>query len=167
LIALMSSRSLLLSSSCLVLLAGCALHTPYKVLRYNVDYNTERHLSAQVESYDHLPLKPVRVKLMRFGYNVGPLPSGTGTLGIGTGRYTSCDKHDDCEPVMMMDGSVMPPPVIAPPMPADQPLLPPPAPPAEVGARWNDLSVRQAGYRRGNVNQASQAAWIFGAPSAR
>jgi hypothetical protein len=158
-----------------VLLSGCVLHSPYKVVRYSVDFNTERQVNAQVEAYDHLPLKPTRIKLMRWGYNVGALPSGTGTLGWGTGRCKHRGKTGECEPEMMMimEGPTpLPAPeptTVVPKSPALQPLVPPPAPPADVGVRWNDTSVRQAAYRGVSpaTNRASQAAWMFGAPGIR
>lgn len=166
----MTSRWLILSSSCIALLSGCVLHTPYKVIRYSIDTNTERHLSAQVEAYDHLPLKPVRMKLMRWGYNVGPLPSATGTCGLGTGHFKGDCESGECEPVMMMDGA-MSPSMIAPEAPTNQPSVPPLAPAAELGAfrNGNGSGVRQAGYRGGSAvaPRASQAAWIFGGPPGR
>lgn len=169
----MTSRWLLLSSSCLALLSGCVLHTPYKVLRWSVNYNSERCVNAQVESYDHLPLKPPRIKLMRWGYNVGPLPSGTGTCGLGTGHCKGDCKGDcesgECEPGMMMDGPMPAPTMIVPEAPVMQPVVPPPAPAAELGRRAQDAGVRQVGYRVESTAaaRASNAAWMFGGPVVR
>jgi hypothetical protein len=158
----MPARSLLLSSSCLVLLTGCALHTPYQVLYGTIDYNTERHLSAQVSSYDHLPLKPIRVKLMRFGYNVGPLPSGT---GLGTGCHKSWKHSDGCETEPMIVGYV-PPTTIVPAAPAANPAVPP-APPAQIPAASLGPDVRAAAHPVENASRAASAAWLFGAPTVR
>lgn len=165
----MVSRSLLLSSSCLALLSGCVLHTPYKVLRCSVNYNSERHINAQVESYDHLPLKPPRIKLMRWGYNVGPLPSGTGTCGLGTGRCKGDCDSGECEPVMIMDGPMPAPTMVVPEAPMMQPVVPPPAPAAEHGAQGNEVGVRQVGFRAESAasNRASNTAWMFGRQAGR
>jgi hypothetical protein len=51
--------------------SGCAIYDPWQVWRYHVDYNSERQWSAQISFSDHLPPPPVRVKMIRWGYNVG------------------------------------------------------------------------------------------------
>lgn len=66
-----------LSLMTLLLLAicpGCAMYSPTQIWRYNFDYNTERALSAQWTGYDHLPPKPVRMRITKWAYNVGPSP---------------------------------------------------------------------------------------------
>jgi len=57
------------------LLPGCAIYDPYQVWRFHADFNTERSFSAQWLAYDHLPPKRVRMRLMKWGYNVGPSPA--------------------------------------------------------------------------------------------
>lgn len=52
-------------------LSGCAFYRPYEVVRVWGDWNTERQLNFQVTHYDHLPLKPVRVRLATWAYNPG------------------------------------------------------------------------------------------------
>lgn len=56
----------------LFLFSGCAIYTPYQVFRFTADYNTERRPSFQTEVFEHLPPRPVRVRLNRWAYNVGP-----------------------------------------------------------------------------------------------
>lgn len=51
---------------------GCAIDTPSQVFRFTADYNTERRFSVQGEVFEHLPSHPVRVRLNRWAYNVGP-----------------------------------------------------------------------------------------------
>ncbi len=60
-----------------LILPGCAVYDPYRVWRFSFDYNTERALSAQMGVYDHLPPKPVKFRLIRWAYNVGPSPDRT------------------------------------------------------------------------------------------
>lgn len=67
-------RRVLLLWGALLLLPGCAIYDPYQVWRFHADFNTERGLSAQWMAYDHLPPKRVRMRLMKWGYNVGPSP---------------------------------------------------------------------------------------------
>lgn len=56
-------------------LPGCAVYTPYQVFRFTGDYNTERRISVQGEVFEHLPSRPVRVRLNQWAYNVGPQTS--------------------------------------------------------------------------------------------
>jgi len=155
------------------------IHTTTLVHRYSLDYNTERRMNVQVESLDHLPVKPVRMKLMRWGYNVGPFPSATGTAGLGTGRYlpSSHSKSAECEPGMcdpvMMDGMNGGLPVPNPVPPASAPLMPPPAPAADLGLTTCRKEIRVVGYQsRGTGTQPQRAvpkspgsaAWMFTPP---
>ncbi len=52
--------------------AGCAICTPSQVFRFTADYNTERRMSMQGEVFEYLPSHPVRVRLNKWAYNVGP-----------------------------------------------------------------------------------------------
>lgn len=61
--------------------SGCAFYTPYQVFRITPDYNTERRLSLQAEVFDHLPPRPLRVRMDKWAYNVGPQPT-TATIPI-------------------------------------------------------------------------------------
>ncbi len=159
--------------SCCLCLTGCVLHTPAKVIRWTFDYNSERHLNAQVEEFDHLPLKPTRIKLMRWGYNVGPYPSGTGTLGLGTGQYLPAYGHgsgdSECEGENCECNEVIAPaPEMAPLAPPQ--LVPPPAPAAELGQRSSSTTVQPAGHQvlRASVpnqRQRPNAGWMFAPPS--
>jgi hypothetical protein len=122
-------------------MSGCAIYTPFEVVRFWADYNSERMCNAQVEVFDHLPPKTARVRLMRWGYNIGPtnVPP-KGTLGIGTGiweeRLMFWRKFGakDCPTYPPENAAIAPttsPTPISEP-PADSiPVLPPPAPPAE------------------------------------
>ena len=119
--------------------SGCVIYTPFEVVRFWADYNTERACNAQVECFDHLPPKTPRVRLMRWGYNIGPTNTmpPKGTLGLGTGAWEdrlffwrkfggkNCPEYptDNCPiPEAASRG-----------MPADSvPRLPPPAPAAEA-----------------------------------
>lgn len=58
-----------------LLFSGCAIYTPYQVFRFTADYNTDRRPSLQAEVYEHVPPRPVRVRLNRWAYNVGPQPT--------------------------------------------------------------------------------------------
>ena len=117
--------------------SGCAIYTPFEVVRFWADYNTERACNAQVETFDHLPPKTARVRLMRWGYNVGPtnvVPKGT--LGLGTGTWydhlffwkhlgaKDCPEYptQDASPLSNLSSSIPP---------ESAPRLPPPAPAAE------------------------------------
>ena len=40
--------------------SGCVIYTPFEVVRFWADYNTERACNAQVECFDHLPPKTPR-----------------------------------------------------------------------------------------------------------
>jgi hypothetical protein len=106
-----------------LLLSGCAIHTPYEVVRYWADWNTERHVNCQCEVFDHLPPKTARVKLMRWGYNVGPPGDVAGrTFPLGQGgspRWITTDRPPSST------GSEFAPPAMPP------TSAPPPAPPAE------------------------------------
>lgn len=64
-------------------LSGCAFYKPYEVVRIWGDWNTERQCNFQVENFNHLPLKPVRVRLAAWAYNPGapgtPVPPRPGS----------------------------------------------------------------------------------------
>ncbi|HUQ70798.1 MAG TPA: hypothetical protein VM165_14810 [Planctomycetaceae bacterium] len=64
-----------LAAAACVTASGCALYTPVKVWRWTFDYNTEREFGFQVEAYDHLPPRPIRMRMTKWAYNVGPSPS--------------------------------------------------------------------------------------------
>lgn len=64
-------RAAVLSIGLLGPLSGCAFYRPYEVVRVWGDWNTERQLNFQVENFNHLPLKPVRVRLATWAYNPG------------------------------------------------------------------------------------------------
>ncbi len=179
----------------LLCFSGCAIHTPYKVVRYWADYNTEREWNAQVEIFDHLPPKTARVKVARWGYNVGgDCPSGTGTFGIGTGiweerfsklffwrRWTSSTVSEE---VILIEPPIPPgepppdlnpgPPPPAPPAEppstqSDEPLMPIPPKTSAVGS--NSKKVAQVGYQTPKVTTrrapVNDAAWIFRPASQR
>lgn len=118
-------------------LSGCAIYTPFEVVRFWADCNTERLCNAQVEVFDHLPPKTARVRLMRWGYNIGPanVPP-KGTLGIGTGiweerlMFWRKFRAKDCPTYPAENPAIAPTPTSE--LPPDSiPVLPPPAPPAE------------------------------------
>jgi len=165
------------------LLCGCAHRSQWEVKRWCADWNSERECNAQVESFDHLPPKPTRVRLMRWGYNVGPadcivvpeektrfrtwLGGFMPWTGLGNGVETTSE-------IVPGSTTITPstPERVAPP-PESVPQLPPPAPPAEpppdpdYGPQAKpmaslDAVVRQAGYR-GAIppRQASTPTWIF------
>lgn len=134
-------KSLLLLAVLLPSLSGCVIYTPFEVVRFWADYNTERMCNAQVESFDHLPPKTARVRLMRWGYNVGPTSvPPKGTLGLGTGVWEEKLMFwrkfgaKNCPTYPPADGSLTPTstptPTAQPPAEA-APTLPPPAPPAD------------------------------------
>lgn len=176
-------------SACLVLLSfsGCAIHTPFEVTRFWADYNTERQCNAQVEAFDHLPPHTARIKLMRWGYNVGPdYYSGTGTWGIGTGVWAERllfwrrTERFDGPTDMPVNGSSPPTPTSpSDPGPEAMPALPPPAPPAETpeadGNRADPLQgnlsaarpprrIATVGHQadaRQPTSRAANAAWMF------
>lgn len=64
-------RAAVLSIGFLGPLSGCAFYRPYEVVRMWGDWNTERQCNFQVTHYNHLPLKPVRVRLATWAYNPG------------------------------------------------------------------------------------------------
>jgi hypothetical protein len=76
------ARHQLLFCAALVCLAttGCAVYTPTQVHRWGFDYNTERQLAGYVATYDHLPPRPVRMRLTKWAYNVGPSQSTAGMV---------------------------------------------------------------------------------------
>ncbi len=72
-------RHLAWGMGCL-LLSGCAIYDPHQVWRFQANYNTERALSVQWTGYDHLPPKTIRMRLLKWGYNVGPSPTRMGFM---------------------------------------------------------------------------------------
>jgi hypothetical protein len=91
-------------------LSGCAVFDPYQVWRYHADYNSERAFSAQMVFYDHLPPKPVRTRLVQWGYNVPP---------IGPPAYVTLPTEGSTAPGPHLPAAPVPP------LPAMIPLAPP------------------------------------------
>jgi len=60
---------------------GCTFVRPAVVHRYTFDYNTERQLAWQHETYDERPLKPGRIRLMSWAYNATTSPFAIGPAG--------------------------------------------------------------------------------------
>jgi hypothetical protein len=169
------------------LVSGCVVYTPFEVCRYWADWNTERHVNAQCESFDHLPPKPARVRLMRWGYNVGPTPNPLGMSRFGSGWFgmglpCRLRSADDCPPEGASGGSPAMLPSGPPTNPSSSPV-PPPAPPAETDEREEIVppplpvppttrrsasSVTQAGHavreRHARV-RTSNPAWLFPSPA--
>lgn len=157
-------------------ISGCAIHNPHEVHRYWLDFNTERKGNAQIESFHHLPPKPVAVKMMRWGYNVGPANcSNVGTLGWGT----RTNEFPEGEAVPYGDGPWMETPqgTIPPLSPGEQLPVPPPAPPVNdlLGSRATSPSrergVSVVGYQRPAAagpatarSPAENPAWLFATP---
>lgn len=177
-------------STCLTLLgfSGCALHTPHEVVRCWADYNTERHLNAQVEVFDHLPPKTARVKLMRWGYNLGPeCQSGTGTMGIGTGIWAErimfwnrADTKDDSIegispplPPGSFPSPASPSSTGLPPLPPAPPMETQGSPPDPLGGNLTTArparQIATVGYQTSiepAAPRAANAAWMFTPPPA-
>ncbi len=173
--------------------SGCALHTPHEVVRCWADYNTERQINAQVEVFDHLPPKTARVKLMRWGYNLGPeCQLGTGTMGIGTGIWAErimfwnrADSADEFTTGSMESISPpLPPGSFPPPASPNSNALPPlpPAPPMETPGNPPDplrgnMTTAQPARQIATVGfqtsvepaapQTANAAWMFTPPRSR
>jgi hypothetical protein len=138
-------------------LPGCAIYDPWQVWRYHVDYNTERQCAAQIVFYDHLPPKLVRVRLMQWGYNVGPgAPAAPMMLPADAG------------------------PALAPPPAAPNPASPstiPPAPPADLLERSRPPAFTPNSSEepepptpvgptatRPPIQRTAHATWIFSGP---
>ncbi|HTN02681.1 MAG TPA: hypothetical protein VL132_12410 [Planctomycetaceae bacterium] len=116
-------------------LSGCAFYRPYEVVRVWGDWNTERQLNFQVENFNHLPLKPVRVRLAKWAYNPGaagtPVPPRSGSPAT-----------------TIVPADALPPPPPVPPMedptgmgiPQERPTPSPPTPnpPPPVGSAGQD-----------------------------
>lgn len=166
-----------LASAMLLGISGCAIYSPFDMKRYGFDWNSERHLNAQVEMFDHLPPKPLRVKLMRWGYNIGP--SGDCPVpapGGWQGRVFSAPGRNG--PRAMWNE--MPPPQAIPPEFPTVPQRPmpliPPAPPADPGdpidesgpqsrpSTHHGPTLQPANHRSVSANSraaGSNAAWMF------
>lgn len=160
-------------------LSGCTIYDPYRVMRLSVDFNTERALSAQAECLDHLPPRIVRLRLMKWGYNVGPaaLPPEVATTAPVPGNSTAPAAPPATDPMPL----VPPPSPAAPPAEVDQDLLERSQPPVmpKVGAPQDESplspvgptaqapsALRPAGLQTpgGTRRSTATAAWLFAPP---
>lgn len=173
-------------SACLVLLglSGCAIYTPYAVERHWFDWNTERQLNCQIEKFDHLPPKVIRVRLMRWGYNIGaagecprPVDRGWGSRVFGTPGMNGPRAMWNEVPPTDFAPETMNPPAPAEPLP-----LIPPAPPADLSEPPGEFgpqsvpttdrgpSLQPANYQTGQRTRSTanrpvaNAGWMFRSP---
>lgn len=133
-------------------LSGCAVFTPYQIFRFTADYNTERRMSFQAEVFDHLPPYPVRVRMNKWAYNVGPQPTSA-TIPI------PAEAPVAPAPVpVQRPGAVMVPSVTPEPTSGESDLLdqsqPPPFPPTPTAPR-TDLRSEQPPGRMGPSARAN------------
>ena len=173
-------RTWLLWMTCLAPLAfgGCAIYTPFETKRYWVDYNTERQHNAQIEIFDHLPPKTVRVKMYQWGYNIGPAPT-SGVSTWGKIKAAILPRHGESygapagetvwveavpsDPMPVTPDVTLPPiPPAAPPV--ENPAIPPGVLPGAPSAARPAL-IAPAGYQSAGTTgqQASPASatWLF------
>jgi hypothetical protein len=148
---------------------GCVHLTPYEVERCWFDWNSQRHLNIQCETFDHLPPTAVRTRLMRWGYNVGPgaaMPV-SGGLSPWSGPAFSAPVMgapvpDESAPMLLMPGSPNG-------NPADAaPPIPPPAPPADKSEPNGEQGpqgkpdVTAAGYQiPAGTSRPVNATWMY------
>lgn len=155
-------------------LPGCAVYDPYRVWRFGADYNTERQLSAQVGEYDHLPPRPVPVRLMKWGYNVGPSPQRGSSYAIPAHSPTAPTqpppigvepggKYEDYDLPPMPIWPSRPPVPWQPPLPPQPSLLPSQPLLEPFGPTATAPRPEQRTSARAPVS-ATPAAWLFSAP---
>jgi hypothetical protein len=165
----------------LLFIGGCTSISPFEAKRWWADWNTERHCNAQVECFDHLPPTEMRVRLMRSGYNVGPLacpavapkwytpdfwfgPYAPSAVIGGTTSFTTETRPGDWNPAPAAETS-----------PESTPLIPP-APPMEPTKRSEEQGpqinptgevgpgVTSASYEVPSISNARRrgnASWMF------
>jgi len=147
--------------------SGCAVYDPYRVWRFGFDFNTERQLAGYVATYEHLPPRPVRMRLTKWAYNVGPSQT---TAGL----YIPADATT--QPAVPPPDGVPPgsgddlleqaqPPTILPdlppvPSPSAAPQFAPDRQPGPTAARPG--RVRSASYTTTPADPS--AAWLFATP---
>jgi len=135
--------------------SGCAIYTPFQVFRFTADYNTERRCSLQAEVFEHLPPRPVRVRMNRWAYNVGPQPM-TAEIPIPSDAPVAPPPAPAIGP-----GPALVPSVTPEQMPGDDDLLddarPPAFPPSPPQPRIDLQSDQPAGSRLGPSARANGA----------
>jgi hypothetical protein len=175
---------------CCLLLSGCAIHTPYAVVRYWADYNTERECAAEVDIYELLPSKPVWVRLMQWNYNVGPVASvKPAPVAGGKHRARRAARKNRGETEYVVNGPDYPPapgsktePMLIPmpertqpqdsggshfgDSPTVPPLVPPPEPDSLEGLSPSGPSTQASPEANGRF-RVSQAAWLFSGSAPR
>lgn len=173
-----------LATFALLIFSGCAIYTPYAVERHKFDWNTERQINCQIEKFDHLPPKVIRVRLMRWGYNIGaagecpkPVNRGWGGRVFGApGINGPRAMWNEVPPTEYAPATTIPPvpnqtlPLIPPAPPADLS-----EPPGEFGPQGapsasSDPHLRPAshqvsqGTRSSGGRPVSNTSWIFSTP---
>jgi hypothetical protein len=147
-------------------LSGCAVYDPFQVWRFTADYNTQRCYSAQATYYDHLPPKNVRVRMVQWGYNVGP-----------NGPAIAFPIPSDAQTTPVLPPPAPPAPAMIPVAPpADDDLLdrsqPPEFPTAPLPDRSSapgptaegETGIERSAYTTAPARRITSRAWLFSGP---